>query len=144
MRSLWFVGLAAFATFGCRESTAPASAGDVTLTLALSATNVRRLVDDTITMTVRNIGPRRVTLTGGVCEPRAQVVNSSGEIVEPPGGETPCVRSLRRLELAPGQAFERSLVWNTASVPAGIYRVSASFVSEEVQLVTGPVAVELN
>lgn len=143
MRFLWF-GLVAFATFGCHESAAPASAGDVRLTLALSATNLRRLADDTIRMTVRNIGPRRVSLTGAFCEPRAQVLNSAGEIVEPPGGEASCVRSLRRLELEPGQAFESSFVWNTASIPPGIYHVSASFVSEEVQLVTETVAVEIN
>ncbi len=144
MRLSRFAALVFLIAAACSDSAGLGSTTGVTLTLVLSTTNLRRADADTITMTVRNNGPRGVTLTGGVCEPRAQVVNGSGEIVVPPGGQAPCVLVLRRLELAPGEKLVRSFVWNTSSLPAGTYRVSATFTSEEVQLATAPVTIELN
>ena len=144
MRSSWFASLVILATVGCSESAEPASSVGVTLTLTVSSATLPRGQPDTVTMTVTNTGSWRVTLTGGACEPQAQVINSSGEVIVPPGGEYPCVRVLRRLELALGQRYIQSFVWNTDTLPSGTYRVSATFASEQVQLATVPIVVQLN
>jgi hypothetical protein len=129
-----FVAVAALACHD--EPSAVTEVRGVRLDLALSSANPSRGQQDTITMTVTNTGPRLVTLTGGVCEPRPYITDSRGGVVVPPGGAWPCVLSLRRLQLVPGEHFVRAFVWNTGQQVAGVYGVSAAFTSEEVTLAT--------
>lgn len=144
MNSRLFAGLVLVSLAACQDSTALHSATNVTLTVTASFTNLRRAQSDTITMTLTNAGPWRVRLSGSPCEPRVQILDEAGAIVVPPGGAVPCTRMLRQLDLAPGERFVQSFVWETDSVPRGFYSVSATFTSEEVQLVAAPLVVELN
>ena len=137
--------LVAIAVLACRDEPSGLSeTRGVTLNLTLSSTNLTRGQQDTITMTVTNTNPRRVTLTGGACEPRPYVTDSHGDVVVPPGGAWPCILLLRRLQLVPGERFVRSFIWNTDSQVAGVYSVSAAFRSEEVELATPQQLVRLN
>jgi hypothetical protein len=145
MRPQMFAILVGIAMLACREEPSGlSSARGVKLDLALSSTYLSRGQPDTLTMTVTNTSPRLVVLTGGVCEPRPYVTNSQGQVVVPAGGQWPCVLSLRKLQLAPGERFIRVFVWDTSAEVVDVYAAAAVFTSEEVQLETPQHLVHLN
>src|SRR5437868_12330484 len=103
MRFRLLTYLVVIAASSCHpDSEAPNSSGGVTLELTLSSTNLNRGQSDTVAMTITNTASKTVALNGGVCEPRAIIVDEHAHVV---AGAEPCILVLRRLQIAPGEQY---------------------------------------
>lgn len=138
-----FAALLVVTGLACQGDPSSSVAG-VTLDLAVARTTLQRGELDTLTMTVTNTNAFPVSLSGGACEPSVYIVDGLGTTVVPAGGGWVCIAMLRRLRLAPGEQYARSYVWQTDSLPTGVYRAHATFESQELRLATRPIAVKLN
>lgn len=143
MKRRTFAALLVLAGLACQGDPSSSVAG-VTLDLAVTRTTLQRGELDTLTMTVTNTNAYPVSLSGGACEPSVYVVDGRGTTVVPAGGGWVCIMVIRALRLAPGERYARSYVWQTDSLPAGVYRAHATFETEELRLATKPIAVQLN
>ncbi|MGH7545030.1 MAG: BsuPI-related putative proteinase inhibitor, partial [Gemmatimonadota bacterium] len=145
-----FVFLACLAA--CGDSAGPLQApketasvyGD-TLKLSLSVEPRAIAPGDTarIEITIRNTSDRTVHLEAGGCPLLYYVENAAGDVVVPEGGDWICTMILQLIDLAPGDARERSETWAGEScrwvdgqrkcerLPAGAYRVYATFHATE-------------
>ena len=145
MKRSMFVSLAIVAGFACHtDLSAPSSAAGLTLTLAVARTELARGEPDTITMTLTNTNSYAVSLSGGACEPSPYIVDAGGATVVPAGGGWVCIDILRRLNLAAGERYARTFVWQTGPFDAGVYSAYATFTAHETRLATRPVSVRLN
>lgn len=143
MRTRTFASLLVLAGLACQGDPSSSVAG-VTLDLAVTRTTLQRGELDTLTMTLTNTNAYPVSLSGGACEPSVYVVDGRGATVVPAGGGWVCIAVLRRLNLAPGERFTRSYLWQTDALEAGVYRAHSTFNSEELRLATEPISVRLN
>lgn len=94
-------------------------------------------------ITVRNTSDGTVHLEAGGCPLLYYIENAAGEVVVPEGGDWICTMILQLIDLAPGEARERSETWTGDScrwvdgerhctrLPAGEYRVYATFHATE-------------
>jgi len=126
------------------EPLAPSAARGLTLSLALSRTELQRGEPDTLTMTLTNTNDHSVSLSGGVCEPRPYVADSRGVTVVPPGGDWYCILVLIKRQLAAGEHVSRTFVWDTTLFAPGVYSAHTAFAAEGVELATQPLTVRLN
>jgi len=126
------------------EPFASSAAGGLTLSLALSRTELQRGEPDTLTMTLTNTNDHPVSLSGGACEPRPYVADLRGVTVVPPGGDWLCILVLIRWQLAAGEQVSRTFIWDTTPFAPGVYSAHATFSAEGVELATQPGAVRLN
>jgi hypothetical protein len=145
MRCRTFGSIVIVATLACHDGpAAPSSVAGVTLTLALTHTELQQGQPDTIAMTVTNANSHAVSLSGGACEPRVYIRDASGVTVVPPGGDWMCIALLRTLNLAAGERRTTTFVWLTRPFPPGVYSVYAAFSAQEMRLATRPTSVLLN
>ena len=139
-----FALLAVGALLACHgEPLAPSTGHGLTLSLALSATQLPLGASDTIAVTITNTNSYAVTLNAGGCPLLFYVTDSRGVTVVPSGGGWYCVAIFTRMTLAPGVGQTRTFVWQTNTVASGHYNVYGSFSAEGVYLETSRAAVEL-
>lgn len=113
------------------------------LSLSVEPRTIARGDTARIQITVRNTSDRTVHLEAGGCPLLYYIENAAGDVVVPEGGDWICTMILQLIDLAPGEARERSEAWTGDScrwvdgerqcspLPAGEYFVYATFRARE-------------
>ncbi len=156
----FLIGIAALAVSASCDSgpLGPRSASDtaagLTLSLAVSRSQLRAGDLDSITISLVNNNDHAVSLSfGSGCQILPYVTDARGTTVLPGGGGWTCTMAISKLDLAAGERHTGVLVWSGSSafasempmrpLPSGVYSVFAVLSAGEVRLATSPVNVLL-
>lgn len=156
MRSRLLIVALAAAALSCAQSPTVPKTGDqpITLSLALSATELTLGTPDTITVTATNTFTQTATLLfNSDCQILVTIRSLSGAVVVPPNNVRTCSSLGTSLDIPASSSIVRRFVWTGATdltppgsataLPAGSYFVSAAINAANYSTFAPAVRVEL-
>jgi hypothetical protein len=129
------VALVASTAIACERTTAPPSAGGLTLAVRIAPVQLGLPPFASFTRTLTNTSDATLTVVFTGCGVLPYVATADGRVVHPNNGVWGCVASVSSVTLAPGEAIvgteylQRGDGWayarNTITLPPGRYRAFA-------------------